>query len=395
MDEDKKAQEIFEKVLQEKLSGVKDEIKTAVVDELMAQKAKGAFGNDDNNQHETKSVMNTDLNTRNIAPFVSLSKKTEKFINGVFDYVKTGFNLQVIKAALNGEVDDEGGFLVPEEVENEIVRYMSEKSKIRPRATVKRTSGDSKSILALDQSSNQFSGVTLYWIGQSDLKVESEPTFSRMKLVLNKLIGLTAVTDELTDDTPVNILNFLVTLYSEAIAYEEDNQFINGTGTGQPMGIINSPLTDSISRDTDGEVNVQDFYNLDDEIPEQLEEGLVWMMRKTTMNSLRGKRAAVYNGSTTVETGGFLLQENYSQKGLPTILGYPVLLSGKMPAKGSKGDVVLARLKGYTILDKKAGGIAVDTSMHDRFRYDEQTLRLVKRVDGQVTQRKSFVMLNA
>ncbi|MCK9320314.1 phage major capsid protein, partial [Methanoculleus sp.] len=347
-----------------------------------------------------RCVLNTDARTRAKAPFVEISEEVDNFAKDFKTILKatragTAFNIDSLinQKAFNETDDEDGGYFVPEEVGQEIIRFMEENSVIRGGATVRTTTGNRRAFNKLDQSTNSFGGIQLYVVPESGEITESQAKIGRVMLQLVKIAGLTTITDELLQDNNVGLVNFITTLFGEAIAYFEDNLFINGTGEGEPMGILNSALTASVTRDDVGEIGVADLLEMDDEIPDHLSDGLVWLMRKSTYNKLIGKRAAVYNGVTSVETGEFLITKDITGKGPGNMLGYPIIKTDKVSALGTAGDVVLANLKGYAILDKAGGGISVATSIHTRFKYDETQMRFIKRVDGQPIAEKAFVKL--
>ncbi len=347
-----------------------------------------------------RCVLNTDTRTRAKAPFVEISEEVDNFAKDFKTILKatragTAFNIDSLinQKAFNETDDEDGGYFVPEEVGQEIIRFMEEKSVIRGGATVRTTTGNRRAFNKLDQSTNSFGGIQLYVVPESGEITESQAKIGRVMLQLVKIAGLTTITDELLQDNNVGLVNFITTLFGEAIAYFEDNLFINGTGEGEPMGILNSALTASVTRDDVGEIGVADLLEMDDEIPDHLSDGLVWLMRKSTYNKLVGKRAAVYNGVTSVETGEFLITKDITGKGPGNMLGYPIIKTDKVSVLGTAGDVVLANLKGYAILDKAGGGISVATSIHTRFKYDETQMRFIKRVDGQPIAEKAFVKL--
>lgn len=349
-----------------------------------------------------KCLMNTDKVTRGMAPFLEITEEVDNFAKDfklIAKATKANANITasdlINQKAMNETEDDEGGYLVPEEVSSGIIRYMTEKSIIRGRATVKTTRSNNKSFTKMNQTDNQFGGVTLYVIPESGEITESNPVFGKVLFKLAKIAGLTTITDELMQDNNVGLINYVTTLFGEALNYFEDNLFVNGTGVGEPIGILVSSLCSSVSRETVSTVGIKDLLNMDDEIPSELEGGLVWLMRKKTYNTLRGLRAEVYNGSTSVETGNFLITPDITGKGPGTMLGYKIVKTEKVAAYGSDGDVVLANLKGYGILDKANGGMSVATSMHTRFKYDETQMRFIKRVDGQIISEKAFVKLVA
>jgi HK97 family phage major capsid protein len=63
----------------------------------------------------------------------------------------------------------------------------------------------------------------------------------------------------------------------------------------------------------------------------------------------------------------------------PLLKGRPVLTIEQCPAVGTVGDLVLADLSKYVILD---GGMNSAISLHVRFDSDQALLRFTMRVDG-------------
>jgi HK97 family phage major capsid protein len=66
-----------------------------------------------------------------------------------------------------------------------------------------------------------------------------------------------------------------------------------------------------------------------------------------------------------------------------TLFGRPVIPVEYCQTLGTKGDVVLADLSQYVMIEK--GGVQAAQSIHVRFLNDEQTFRWVVRNDGQPT----------
>ena len=64
-----------------------------------------------------------------------------------------------------------------------------------------------------------------------------------------------------------------------------------------------------------------------------------------------------------------------------SLIGYPVLFTEKTPVLGTTGDVLLCDFSQYLIGDRQA--ITMDSSIHDRFQFDQTSFRMVMRVDGQ------------
>lgn len=330
-----------------------------------------------------KSVMETDAFRRSKAPFVKLSKGMEVFVEDIKSLAKTGMLKSNIKA-LNEGSDTAGGFLVPEEFNAEVIRYATENAVVRPRARVFTMARDILTLPKLDQSSDNFAGVDLHWVTESEEKTESQPAFGKITLNVKKLIGLCPASDEVLADSAINLANYLVALFGEAIGYEEDYRFIRGTGVGQPLGIIETTGINLVSRNTSARILVDDIVDMYTGHPAYADSNAVWLTTKSGLGQL------LQMGYET--TGGItLFMNNMRDSVSPTLFGKPIILTEKLPALGLKGDIILADLKQYYIGDR--GGLQVDSSIHDRFRYDETVFRFVRRVDGQPAIPAAFTVL--
>jgi len=372
----------LEKILDKKLGDLTEEIKREKT----------------SNKSETleRSLMQTDSILRSKKPFIELSTKMEAFVKDMKVLARGGMPQSLLKAndkALGEDDDTAGGFLVPEEFNSEVIRYATESAIVRPRARVFPMARDILTLPTLDQSSDKFGGVDLHWIGESVLKVESQPKFGKIVLNSKKLIGLCPTSDELLADSAVNLANFLVTLFGEAIAYEEDKQFLTGDGMGKPLGIINCPGATCVVRTTASKIQFADILAMYGDLPAWADPRAIWMTTKAGMEQLLQIRSGVWDGTNIDETAGSLLVMPNLTAGLPpTLLGKPIVLTDKLPALGTKGDFILGDLSSYFIGDR--GALQVTSSIHDRFRYDETVFRFVKRVDGQCAVGSAFVVLD-
>jgi len=332
-----------------------------------------------------KSVMETDPALRKFRPFVQLSEKMESFVKDVKILAQGGVP-QSLQKALQESDDTTGGFLVPEEFQAEVIRHATEVAIVRPRARIIPMTRNTKTLPKLDQSNYRFAGIDIHWEGdEGDKKEESQPKFGRITLKLNKMIGLCPASDDLLADSAINLANFLVAIFGEAIGYEEDKQFLTGNGVKKPLGIINCGTT--VNRDTASKIGYEDLKGMMTALPAWADAGAIWITTKAGLEEILDIRSDKTTGLP------LFLPGHYISQGIPkSLFGKELLLTDKLPALGTKGDIILANLSAYFIGDR--GGLQVASSIHDRFRYDETVFRFVKRVDGQCALSKAFVVLD-
>ena len=92
----------------------------------------------------------------------------------------------------------------------------------------------------------------------------------------------------------------------------------------------------------------------------------------------------LYGLSLDVGTGGlplYMPPGGLSDAPYGRLMGLPVIANEHSATLGTVGDIVLADLSQYLLIDK--GGTQFDQSIHVNFTYDETVFRFVYRVDGQ------------
>jgi HK97 family phage major capsid protein len=335
-----------------------------------------------------KSVLETDVLVRRMKPFVKLSPSMESFVKDFKSFVKTGILPSTFKAMSEG-TDTAGGFTVPEEFQAEVIRYSTVGGIIRPRARVVPMSSDKVSWPKLDQDTatdnDHFAGVLFYELDEAETATESTPRFGRITLSAKKAVGLTVISNELLEDSAVNIANFIVSLFGEAWAWKEDKDFLRGTGVGQPLGVINAADRKQVTRTTSSRIKHLDVFAMDKALPAQHDAGAVWLTTKAGREQL----LIADRESTTNLFFQPNLRDGYPQ----TLLGKPFIVvdDNMLPALGSVGDIVLGNFSRYFIGDR--GGMRVDTSIHDKFREDQVVIRTIRRRDGQPAFQDAFVTL--
>ena len=293
-----------------------------------------------------------------------------------------------------------GGFLVPVQQNTDLLSIPAPDALVRPRATRVPMRRRQIQWPTLDQTNTTsgrpawFGGVRALWTEEGEYKTETDPAFRQINLVAHKLVTLTEASDELLDDSAVSLEALLTQLFGGAIAWYEEEAFVNGTGAGQPLGVINAGATFVQARAAAGAIGLVDLINM----LEHSYGNPVWFITRSALPSLMQLNGPAANPSYVFMPS--------ARDGMPsTLFGYPVFYNEHCPLIGNRGDVILADWRYYLIGDRQA--TTIDSSKHDKFRYDLTVWRGVHRVDGQpwlsqplyysdgTTQVSPFVILDA
>lgn len=272
-----------------------------------------------------------------------------------------------------------GGFLVPVEYRPELLAVSYEVNPVRQRATIIPMRRRQINIPVLDQTQGSLGttamhgGIVATWTEEATAKSETQPAFRQVQLVAHKLTCYTETSDELLDDEAVGLMSFMngPMGFSGAINWEEEYTFLQGTGAGQPLGVIGANATITVNRQVSGQVNVNDLFNMLQS--HLLTPNSIWHINRSTMVQLLQLAGPAANPS-------YIWITNARDRVPTTLFGYDIHWTEKCPNIGDPGDVLLADWQYYLIGDRQATTIA--SSTHYRFQYDLTAWRAVHRVDG-------------
>lgn len=302
--------------------------------------------------------------------------------------------------------DTSGGFLIPEDFRAELIMKLPTYTAIRPRATVLETARDIVRIpkvnytSASDDSSGILfdSPVRLTWVG-SDVPSSSsatdvtDPVFGQLAIPVNTAMAGIRITMDQLEDAAFDVMSYLGKMFVDAYNLGEDNVYINGTGQGQPYGLLNAAnsgqfpaytVTSTASNAFDGDTLIQAYFKLP--IQYRAAPGNCWMMASDTARKIRILKDSQSRYLwDAMQFGGILstaLQD--------TLLGRPVVIDEFMPAAAASAyPVVFGDWSGYTIVDRV--GLQMQVLKEVYAEVNQVKLLTRRRLGGGVTENWKFV----
>jgi HK97 family phage major capsid protein len=138
----------------------------------------------------------------------------------------------LINAAMTTGVNPQGGFLVPDALENAIIELREQYGMFRANAT-NVTMSEGK--ITLPRLAGE---VTTYFVGEASDITASDMTVNSVTLDAKKLATLTTMSSELSEDSVVSIADMLARSIAYSFAKQEDECGFNGDGTSTYGGIV-------------------------------------------------------------------------------------------------------------------------------------------------------------
>jgi len=281
----------------------------------------------------------------------------------------------------------QGGYLVPEEFSTKIMEKSLEDSIVRPRAAFQPMASNRIVIPAdvdANHQTNYFGGITIYRPGEGGSKTPTNPTYERIALTLHKVTGLCHISDELLEDSAIAVEANVSRKFSQAIAFVQDDDFLNGNGSNRPLGALNSAnpsliTVTAITGQGGSTVVAENIRDMWSRMYPTGQSKCVWLANNDVFPQLFGMAMAVGTAAVAI----WLPAGGISASPYQTLMGRPLILTEKCQTLGTAGDIALVDFSQYIIGEK--GGLRVATSICFKFDYDEQSFRFVLRYDGQPT----------
>lgn len=283
----------------------------------------------------------------------------------------------------------DGGFAVPPEFRTAIMQTVLAEDSLATLCDQVTTSGNTFSCPVDETSPWQTSGgILANWEGEAQASTQSKPSLQDRNVKVNKLKCLVPMTEELLEDA-AGMDSYLRRKAPEKIAFKINLALLQGTGAGQPLGLLNSPALVTVSKnspqtaDTITGKNILDMYS---RLYAPSRSKAVWVINQDIEPMLYKLSIAGTDNEGNAATGWgsmvYLPPNGLSQSPYGTLMGRPVIPSQACETLGDKGDIFFVDFSQYLLLLKSGTNPRVETSMHLWFDQDLTAFKFVLRIGG-------------
>lgn len=331
-----------------------------------------------------------------------------------------------VKSSASGQnitTDTEGGYLVPPDFADELLNFAQTESVLFNDVSRIPVSGNRLIENYVDQTTRKDTaqnvkgrngGLIAYWKGEAAEIDPSKMIFNQRQTELHKLTGLCFASDEMLEDLPA-MSAYISQGFADEFAFQRDNAILNGTGSGQPLGILAAGNTALVtiakeSGQAAGTLVLNNILKMWNAMPAKNRTNAKWIINQDleiVLYTLLINTGSVTGTDITVNTGMPLFVPAGGLASAPNglLLGRPIVPVEQAPALGAAGDISLIDLSQYRWIDKS--GVNAQTSIHVKFLTDETAFRFTYRAGGRpiwpnaieaykgTTQRSPYVALGA
>ena len=322
----------------------------------------------ENDMHEMKNIMHGFKDQiKNLSSFINrpysnqntqIAEQDTIYHKHFVEYIKTGqINQSMIETkdmqgTCVGDDCKNGGYLVSQTLNNEIISISEEANIFRKLARVKQVKGDRNEYLQVLDKIGE-----LGWVGETDNRPNTKtPTLNKIVIKLFEMYAQPRVTKNLLiNDSSLDIYSWLRDEISDAFSTTELSAFLRGNGISSPLGLFSSEAKlEKVLTKEAAKINFDDILNLYNSLdPKYRSEGCFVMSPKA--------QSAIY--TLQDKNGNFISQHSFIDKTPDRLFGLPVYLCNQMDNGDTTGDmpIIFGNFKvGYLILD-----CAVNTFIRD------------------------------
>jgi len=301
-------------------------------------------------------------------------------LDDVLNTIAKGYDSR-LKSLIVGEGAG-AGFLIPEIYRMELYNLALEESIVKKRALVySLKAGNSMKIPAyadVNRATDGIAGVIATYTPETVNATQDDPEFRMISMAIHKLSVFTKSSSELLEDSGIPLSETIAYVLSSAISYEEDWQYINGTGAGSPQGVLNSPCLITIAEEggqNPGEIAYQNIYKIFGQfMPSSYKNG-IWLCAISLIPSMLALSQPIGTAGERIK----IMKEG--KPGQFSLLGLPLYFTDKVPAQDSAGALGLYDFSKYAILQKD--DYRLQKSEHAEFRAGVVQWKGEIRHDGQ------------
>lgn len=288
-------------------------------------------------------------------------------------------NFYDVRNDLSVGTDSEGGYLVPDEFENTLVKALESENIFRKLATVIKTSnGDRKIPIVTSKGEAN-------WVDENGTYTPSDDVFGQTVLSAHKLSTAIKISEELINDSAFDMTSYISREFARRMGAKEEEAFFVGDGVGKPTGIFASSggaeigataQTSAITFDDVMEI----FYSL----RSPYRKNAVWVLNDSTVKALRKLKDS---------NGNYIWQPSVSA-GIPdTIFNRPYYTSSYIPElKAGNKVMAFGDFSYYWISDRQGRSFK---RLNELFAMTGQIGFIAsQRVDGKLTLSEAVKVLD-
>lgn len=318
-----------------------------------------------------------------------------QFAHGVMNAVRGNVDPRLRNAAAttfgSEQSQADGGFAIPPDFRDAIVKKIQGKDSLLS-MTDQQTTSSTQITFPTDETTpwQTSGGIQVSWDQETSTGTQSKPKLSEATIRAYKLRALVPITEELITDA-ASLSNWLGSKVPDKMNFAVTNAIVNGSGSGQPAGLINAACKVTVSKEAGqatGTVVSANIIKMWGRCFGDWRKNAVWLINQDVEQQLQ--QMSVGTGNTWP---AYLPPGGLSASPYATLYGRPVIVTEACKALSTEGDIILTDLNQYVTV-VRTGGVSQEMSIHLWFDQDIIAYKFTMRLGGQPWWNSAITRLN-
>lgn len=235
-------------------------------------------------------------------------------------------NFRGVENNLHEGTDASGGYLLPVEMDSQIVSTLAEENILRKIGKTITTASEHKITLVVNKP-------TANWIAEGQAITLSNEQFGSVSLNAYKLAVGLKVTNELLADSAYDLEKHLSDEFGKALALAEEDAFLNGNQPTEPKGLLTQMAESATSfiQTNGAAITADDLLTLQYSMRRPYRKSSCWLMNDATLAVIRKLKDNTQN---------YIWEPSLVNDEPPKLFGQPVYTSQFMP-QATAGNVAV------------------------------------------------------
>lgn len=314
------------------------------LDQIEAKLSRRTIEIKDNAETEAQSILMNGFDK-----FIRFGRKAWDEGRFTAEELKAMGELQMRTKSLSANDDTKGGIFIPDDWQSTIIKKIPNFANVGSLVTRQNTGRDTLKWPTIPFSTDDIStsGVSVTWEDENEIATETDFAMGSTAIGIKKCRALIKVSNDLLEDSQVNVLDLISSLLAEAFAIEEDKVLTNGTGGKKPEGFMTNGDITSVNSGAGAALTYDGIINWIYGLPEQYANNATLMFKRGTVALLRQLK----------DSQNRPLWEPALTAGAPnTILGYTYKTNEHMPAVAASAKAgIFADFKRLYVVGERVG----------------------------------------
>jgi HK97 family phage major capsid protein len=329
-------------------------------------------------REEHAAELDREMNSPVNAPLASRPEKTstgkqgragDEYKQAFWNMLRNRISHYSVQNALSIGINEDGGYLCPDEYERTLIKALEEENVLRPLCSIIRTSsGDRKIPVVVSHGEAS-------WVEEEGEIPESDEVFGQLSIGAHKVATMIKVSDELLQDSVFDIERYIAAEFARRVGAAEEEAFLTGDGTAKPLGMLSSTGGAGVGVTTAGStITADELIDLVHSLRSVYRRKAVFLLNDSTIKAIRKLK----DGQSQ-----YLWQPGLKEGQPDMLLNYRIITSSFMPEISAGNKVILfGDYSYYWIADRQGRSFQRLNELYAKT--GQIGFRATQRVDGRL-----------